>query len=86
MKPLLIGKDPLTIEATPWIGANFGLCPMWSAVGDEIDIAVHCHNELDLPSPVGVAKAVEPIRPLFMEDPTNPAYSEAWVRCGSPPA
>jgi L-alanine-DL-glutamate epimerase-like enolase superfamily enzyme len=49
------------------------------AVGDEIDIAVHCHNELDLPSAVGVAKAVEPIKPLFMEDPMNPSYSEAWA-------
>jgi L-alanine-DL-glutamate epimerase-like enolase superfamily enzyme len=49
-----------------------------SAVGDEIDIAVHCHNELDLPSAINVAKAVEPINPLFVEDPMNPSYSEAW--------
>ena len=38
------------------------------AVGDEIDIAVHCHNELDTPSAIGVAKAVESMNPLFMED------------------
>ena len=50
-----------------------------SAVGDDIDIAVHCHNELDLPSSIGVAKAVEPINPLFIEDPMNPTYSEAWA-------
>ena len=50
-----------------------------SAVGDEIDIAVHCHNELDLPSAIGVAKAVESINPLFIEDPMNPSYSEAWA-------
>jgi galactonate dehydratase len=50
-----------------------------TAVGDEIDIAVHCHNELDLPSSIGVAKAVEPINPLFLEDPMNPSYSEAWA-------
>src|SRR6202011_2837626 len=50
-----------------------------SAVGDEIDVAVHCHNELDLPSAIGVAKAVEPINPLFMEDPMIPSYSEAWA-------
>lgn len=48
------------------------------AVGDDIDIAVHCHNELDLPSAINVAKAVEPINPLFMEDAMNPSYSEAW--------
>lgn len=49
------------------------------AVGDGIDIAVHCHNELDTPSAIGVAKAVEPMNPLFMEDALNPPFSEAWA-------
>ncbi len=48
------------------------------ALGDEIDIGVHCHNEFDLPSALAVAKAVEPINPVFYEDPLNPAYSEGW--------
>ncbi len=48
------------------------------AVGEEIDIAVHCHNELDEPSAVGVAKAVESMNPLFMEDALYPPYSEGW--------
>jgi L-alanine-DL-glutamate epimerase-like enolase superfamily enzyme len=46
------------------------------AVGDEIDIAVHCHNEFDTPSAIAVAKAVEPMDPLFIEDALNPPYSE----------
>src|SRR5204862_7943599 len=41
------------------------------AVGEEIDIAVHCHNELDTPSAIGVAKAVEPMNPLFIEEALN---------------
>jgi len=49
------------------------------AVGDEIDIAVHCHNELDTPSAIAVAKAVETMNPLFVEDILNPPYSEAWM-------
>src|SRR5580704_489537 len=49
------------------------------AVGEEIDIAVHCHNELDTPSAIAVAKAVEPMDPLFIEDALNPPYSEAWM-------
>jgi L-alanine-DL-glutamate epimerase-like enolase superfamily enzyme len=48
------------------------------AFGDEIDIIVHCHNELDVPSAVRVAEAVEHINPLFYEDPLAPEYSEAW--------
>jgi L-alanine-DL-glutamate epimerase-like enolase superfamily enzyme len=49
------------------------------AVGDQIDIAVHCHNELDTVSAIGVAKAVEPMNPLFIEDALNPPFSEAWM-------
>jgi len=49
------------------------------ALGDEIDIIVHCHNELDLPSAIKVAEAVEPIKPLFFEDPIAPEYSDSWM-------
>ena len=49
------------------------------AVGEEIDIAVHCHNELDTPSAIGVAKAVESMNPLFIEDALPPPYSEGWM-------
>ncbi len=49
------------------------------ALGDEIDIIVHCHNELDLPSAIKVAEAVEPIKPLFVEDPIAPEYSDSWM-------
>ncbi|MBM3188674.1 MAG: mandelate racemase/muconate lactonizing enzyme family protein [Chloroflexi bacterium] len=49
------------------------------ALGDEIDIIVHCHNELDVPSAIKVAEAVEPIKPLFFEDPLAPGYSESWM-------
>jgi galactonate dehydratase len=49
------------------------------AVGDDIDIAVHCHNEFDAPSALAIAKVVEPMNPLFLEDALNPGYSEAWM-------
>jgi galactonate dehydratase len=49
------------------------------AVGEDIDIAVHCHNELDTPSAIAVAKAVEPMNPLFLEDPLNVSFHEGWA-------
>jgi L-alanine-DL-glutamate epimerase-like enolase superfamily enzyme len=49
------------------------------AVGEETDIAVHCHNEFDTPSAIAVARAVEPINPLFLEDPLNVPFSEGWM-------
>jgi L-alanine-DL-glutamate epimerase-like enolase superfamily enzyme len=48
------------------------------AVGDSIDIAVHAHNELDTLSAIQVAKAVEPVNPLFYEDPLHVGYSDGW--------
>lgn len=35
------------------------------AFGPDIDIIVHCHCELDTPSAIKVAEAVEHIKPLF---------------------
>lgn len=49
------------------------------AVGEDIDIAVHCHNEFDTPSAIAVAKAVEPMNPLFLEDPLNVTFHEGWA-------
>lgn len=47
-------------------------------LGDDIDIIVHCHNELDTPSAIAVAEAVEPIKPLYYEDPLQPGFAENW--------
>lgn len=48
-------------------------------LGEEIDIIVHCHNELDTPSAIAVAEAVEEIKPLYYEDPLQPGYGENWL-------
>jgi galactonate dehydratase len=49
------------------------------AFGDEIGIDVHCHCELDVPSAIKVAQAVESINPMFFEDPLAPEWSEGWM-------
>jgi L-alanine-DL-glutamate epimerase-like enolase superfamily enzyme len=67
----------LTTQQLRNVARGFANCR--EAVGDDIDIAVHCHNELDTPSAIAVAKAVEPMNPLFIEDALNPPYSEAWM-------
>lgn len=46
---------------------------------DEIDIAMHCHGELDTPSAIRVAQVIEPYRPLFYEDALNIQFSEGWM-------
>ena len=48
------------------------------ALGDDTDILVHCHCEFDVPSAIGIARAIEPIRPLYFEDALQPGWSEGW--------
>jgi galactonate dehydratase len=49
------------------------------AAGDEIDIALHCHGEMDTPSSIQVAKAIEPYNPLFYEDPMQVLFCDGWL-------
>lgn len=50
------------------------------AIGWDFDIIVHCHWEYDLRTAIQLAEAVEPIKPLWLEDPMPPDFSNAWVR------
>jgi L-alanine-DL-glutamate epimerase-like enolase superfamily enzyme len=50
------------------------------AVGPDVDIAAHCHWEFDLIDALELARAVAPIRPMWLEDPMPPDYSESWVK------
>jgi galactonate dehydratase len=49
------------------------------AAGDDLDIAVACHGEFDAPSGIAIAKTIEPLNLLFLEDVLNVPYSEAWA-------
>jgi L-alanine-DL-glutamate epimerase-like enolase superfamily enzyme len=57
-----------------------------SALGWDMDIIVHCHNEWDLPTAIGIAEAVAPIKPLWLEDALPVMYSDAYksLRQSSP--
>jgi len=50
------------------------------ALGEDIDIAVHCHWEYDWIDALNLARAVAPIKPTWLEDPMPPAYSESWTK------
>jgi len=42
------------------------------AVGDEIEIGIHCHGEYTASAAIRIGKACEPFNPAFFEEPTNP--------------
>jgi galactonate dehydratase len=49
------------------------------AVGTDYDLVPHGHNELDLHGAIGLARAVEDMQPLWVEDPMPVAWSESWL-------
>ena len=76
------GHDPVTGHLTPKdisrIGKGFG--QLREAVGEDIDIAVHCHWEFDWIDALQLARIVAPINPMWLEDPIPPFYSESWSK------
>lgn len=50
------------------------------AIGYDHDLMVHCHWEYDLRTSIQLAEAVESIRPVWLEDPLPPDYSDSWKR------
>jgi L-alanine-DL-glutamate epimerase-like enolase superfamily enzyme len=50
------------------------------ALGWDHDIMVHCQWEYDLRTSIQIAEAIEPIRPLWLEDPMPVEYTEGWRR------
>ena len=76
------GHDPYGGQLTPKdlsrIGRGFA--NLRAAVGDDIDIAVHCHWEFDWIDALELARAVAPIKPMWLEDPIAPEFSGSWVK------
>ncbi|MBM3734394.1 MAG: mandelate racemase/muconate lactonizing enzyme family protein [Acidobacteria bacterium] len=79
-------KDPgnrlLTTREIINIEKGFENCR--EAIGWDHDIMVHCHWEYDLRTSIQIAKAVEAIKPVWLEDPLHVDYSDSWKRlCAS---
>jgi L-alanine-DL-glutamate epimerase-like enolase superfamily enzyme len=50
------------------------------AIGYDHDLMVHCHWQYDLRTSIQLSEAVEAIRPVWLEDPLPPDYSDSWKR------
>jgi L-alanine-DL-glutamate epimerase-like enolase superfamily enzyme len=50
------------------------------AIGWDRDLIVHCEGEYDLRAAMQLAEALEPVKPLWLEDPMPPDFSPVWVR------
>jgi L-alanine-DL-glutamate epimerase-like enolase superfamily enzyme len=68
-----------TLDGEDFRRAGKGYMNLREAVGDDIDIAMHCLGQYDPRSAIGLCKAIEPADPLWIEDPLPTLYSEAWL-------
>lgn len=68
-----------TLDGTDLRKVARGYANLREALGDDIDIAMHCTGQFDLRSAVGLCRAIEPIDPMWIEDPLTVRYSEAWA-------
>ena len=57
-----------------------GFTNLREAMGDAIDIAVHCHWNYAWPDALALARAVDPIKPIWLEDPMTVDFSDSWVK------
>ena len=77
-----VDHDPSNLELTTkelmMIGQGFENAR--EAIGWDHDIIVHCHWELNLRSSIELAKILEPVRPLWLEDPLQVDYTDSWKR------
>lgn len=57
------------------------LAELRRAVGDAIEIGVHCHGEFSPAAALHLAEAITPYRPAFLEEPTHPDDLDAleWL-------
>jgi L-alanine-DL-glutamate epimerase-like enolase superfamily enzyme len=68
-----------TLDGEDFRRAAIGYANVREAIGDKYDIAMHCLAQFDTRSAIGLCKAIEPVDPLWIEDPLPTDYSEAWL-------
>jgi L-alanine-DL-glutamate epimerase-like enolase superfamily enzyme len=74
-----MGQYTTTLSAQDLSKIRTGFENVRKELGPDYDIMVHCHNEYDLPSAKGIARAVEGIEPKWLEDPLPVPFSDSWV-------
>jgi L-alanine-DL-glutamate epimerase-like enolase superfamily enzyme len=65
------------------IGIQQGFENIRDAIGWDYDIMYHGNWSYNLISAIKLAQALEPVKPLWIEDPLPPDYSDAWTHLTS---
>lgn len=57
-----------------------GFSNLREAAGESVELGLHCHNEFDTYSAIAMANACKPFNIVYIEDPLNVPFSDAWVK------
>jgi L-alanine-DL-glutamate epimerase-like enolase superfamily enzyme len=68
-----------TLDGSVFRSVAKGYTNLRAAAGEDIDLAMHCTGQFDTRSAIGLCKAIEPVDPMWIEDPLTVHYSEAWL-------
>jgi L-alanine-DL-glutamate epimerase-like enolase superfamily enzyme len=69
-----------TITSEEIKALNQGFANLRDAVGESVEIGLHCHNEFNTYSAVAMANTCKPYNIVFIEDPLNVPFSDGWVK------
>ncbi len=69
-----------TLNQSDFVKAGKGYANIRAAVGDDIQLAMHCTGEFDTRSAIGLCRAIEPINATWIEDPISNKFSEGWMQ------
>ncbi|MDQ2899460.1 MAG: mandelate racemase/muconate lactonizing enzyme family protein [Acidobacteriota bacterium] len=58
----------------------FGMDVIRETLGPDIDFAIECHWKYDVRDVINLAKALEHVKPMWLEDPVPPENPEAMAR------
>lgn len=56
-----------------------GFMNVRDAMGDSVDLALHCGGQFNTPSAIALANTLAPLNIAFIEDPLNVHFSEGWL-------
>ena len=85
-RPFRVAEPSQMLKGSHFKLIRDGYETMRDALSWDLDFIVHCHNEWDLPTAIGISQAVEEVRPLWIEDPLQVWFSDGYKQLRQLPA
>ncbi|HJP32431.1 MAG TPA: mandelate racemase/muconate lactonizing enzyme family protein [Candidatus Latescibacteria bacterium] len=77
-RPFVGGAPSQTLKVSDMRVVQAGFETLRDVMGWDLDFIVHCHNEFDVPTAIGLCQAVEEARPIWIEDPLQVWFNDGY--------